>query len=843
MPATGGLRFVLLAGAGVLPTAVAAQAGSAPERAMPGTPPEVVVTAERLRGSAVGEGAPLAVLNPDAIRSLGATSITELIQRLRGLTTSSSGAEPVFLLNGRRISGFDEMRNIPPEALERTEVLPEQDAARFGFPPTVRVVNFVTRKRFRSVSAQQLAGATTDGGGETNYAEATATAIDGPRRTSLTASYFRQNPVFQSQRDLAPDPDTPFAVQGNLAAADGGSLDPRLDALAGRPIRLAALPTDPAARGRLDAYAGGAAVSDIGPYRTLVGRNDTIRVDGVLAGTLGRKVGGSLNLSMEARRVAGSNGLASAVLPVPAGSDGLPFARDLLLYRYQPDAVLRQRNVNLNLHAAATLQGQAGRWTWDVTGTHDRVRTDTRSDLGGPPGASSSDPAVAAQRVRLFGRTTTDTSVGKAVLNGPVARLPAGDALVTVNADLARSAGRARRPDAAPPRPGGPADLTRITRAASVAVEVPVASASGQLVPVPGRLSVNGRLGVTGVSDFGRLANVGYGLTWSPIRPVQLTASVSDARTPPAIGLLTDPLLFSPNTPFFDFVTGDTAVVTVTSGGNPALAPERRRITTLGVAVKPFDAREFRVNLDYLDTRVTDQTAFLGAANSDFQRAYPGRFVRDAAGRLVSADLRAVNVARETERKLRLGINLWTPLGPKPPEPPPRDASSPASTPPPPPARPRPTLYVNATGTWRLSDRLVLTPGAPVLDLLDGATLNGTEGRARWDVEGNVGGSIGPVNGGVFGRLRGAGRVASPLAASDLRFSGLFWMVLYTSLDAEKLTGRPWARRASVQVTVENLLNDRVNVRDRNGNTPNRFQGAFLDPSGRSIRLGARKLF
>ncbi len=34
----------------------------------------------------------------------------------------------------------------------------------------------------------------------------------------------------------------------------------------------------------------------------------------------------------------------------------------------------------------------------------------------------------------------------------------------------------------------------------------------------------------------------------------------------------------------------------------------------------------------------------------------------------------------------------------------------------------------------------------------------------------------------------------------------------------------------NINVTVENLLNDRINVTDRNGQTPNRFQPAYLDP-------------
>jgi len=46
-----------------------------------------------------------------------------------------------------------------------------------------------------------------------------------------------------------------------------------------------------------------------------------------------------------------------------------------------------------------------------------------------------------------------------------------------------------------------------------------------------------------------------------------------------------------------------------------------------------------------------------------------------------------------------------------------------------------------------------------------------------------------------------------------------------------------------LQFTVENLLNNRINVRDRLDRVPNRFQAAYIDPLGRSVRLGLRKLF
>ncbi len=138
---------------------------------------------------------------------------------------------------------------------------------------------------------------------------------------------------------------------------------------------------------------------------------------------------------------------------------------------------------------------------------------------------------------------------------------------------------------------------------------------------------------------------------------------------------------------------------------------------------------------------------------------------------------------------------------------------------------------------------MTLRTGLAPLDLLNGETLNGTGGRPRWEVEANIGGNIGPFNLGTYSRLQGPTRIRNDLAAADLRFSGRTWIVLYSQFDIEKFVQRPWTKRLSVQLTVENLLNDRINVTDRTGAVPNRFQPAFLDPVGRSIRLGIRKLF
>lgn len=815
---------------------------------------EIVVTGKRPRGSALGEAEPVAVLDEEAIRALGATSLSQMVQRLGSATKSANGADPVFLLNGQRISGMEEIQTLPPEAMERVEVLPEQDAARFGFPPTVRVVNFITKKHFRSLAVQQLAGATTEGGGGTEYAEATSTRIDGTRRSSLSMSYFRHNPVWQDQRAIVPDPDLLFSTAGTVTGLNGGSIDAALDALAGRPIRVATVPIDPAARGALESYTGGQRVGEgLGGYRTLLQRQDKLRAEGTLAAPLTKAVRGSLNLALEAQRNHGSNGLAPAQLRVRGASGALPFANDVLLYRYFPDTVLRQTSTTLNLHAAATLYGNVARWMWNASVTYDRVRNTDASDQGVPLDAlqasvdASGDPLAplspetAAQHVRLRSRALNKTLVSRAVANGPLVTLPAGEALVIVTADYTQASTEASLQGQA-----ASDKLQRLARrimGASVSAELPIASADRGVLEFLGRLSANGMVSVSDVSGFGRLVNASFGLSWAPRRLVQFTASVNQTRTSPTVDMLASPLVTTPNTPFFDFTTGASVQVTTVSGGNPTLKGERRRITTLGMSVEPLMGTELRVNLDYVDTQIRNQAAYLGALTSDSLAAFPDLFERDLGGALIRVDRRPVNIARESERKLRLGVNFVTRVGAPPPPVAPALLAPAQNVSPPRPPKPRPMLYGSLTTDLRLEDRLHLQPGSPALDMLDGATLSGTGGRPRWEIDANFGGSLGGASLGVYGRLQGPTRIRSGLAASDLHFSGRTWLVVYSSFDVSMVSGKRWAQKLSLQLTVENLLNNRINVSDRDGATPNRFQAAYLDPLGRSIRIGLRKLF
>ncbi|HUH24019.1 MAG TPA: Plug domain-containing protein, partial [Brevundimonas sp.] len=104
---------------------------------------EIQAVSAKRRGAALGDYEPELVLDEEQLKAYGASSIEELMTLLEPVTRSSRGGSPVFLVNGRRISGFQEIRGIPPEAIERTEILPEHTALSYGYSADQRVVNFV----------------------------------------------------------------------------------------------------------------------------------------------------------------------------------------------------------------------------------------------------------------------------------------------------------------------------------------------------------------------------------------------------------------------------------------------------------------------------------------------------------------------------------------------------------------------------------------------------------------------------------------------------------------------------------------------------------------------------
>jgi hypothetical protein len=92
-------------------------------------------------------------MDEEDIAAYGVNSISDLLDAISPQTGTGRGrgaTMPVILVNGQRITSFRELRDYPPEAIRRIEILPEEVALRFGYSPDQRVVNFILKDHFKS---------------------------------------------------------------------------------------------------------------------------------------------------------------------------------------------------------------------------------------------------------------------------------------------------------------------------------------------------------------------------------------------------------------------------------------------------------------------------------------------------------------------------------------------------------------------------------------------------------------------------------------------------------------------------------------------------------------------
>ncbi|MFL6722087.1 MAG: TonB-dependent receptor [Sphingomonas sp.] len=194
----------------VIPAEPAPSAGAgAPSPDDLGDEEDIVVTGQRARGSVVGDIPPQNVLDARDVRATGATSITELLDALApqiGSARGRGGEAPVLLLNGLRISSFRELRDIPTEAIQRVEILPEEVALKYGYRADQKVVNIVLRQRFRSTAAQVGAAVATDGGYASGTADVTRFLVQRNGRTTFNLHATGNSMLTEAERNILLDP-------------------------------------------------------------------------------------------------------------------------------------------------------------------------------------------------------------------------------------------------------------------------------------------------------------------------------------------------------------------------------------------------------------------------------------------------------------------------------------------------------------------------------------------------------------------------------------------------------------------------------------------------------------
>jgi hypothetical protein len=517
---------------------------------------------------------------------------------------------------------------------------------------------------------------------------------------------------------------------------------------------------------------------------------------------------------------------------------------------------ITQNNDSLNTRLATTLNGAISGWQWAFTGAYDRTATDTKTSV-------TADTA----------HSTASSFGGDFTINGQPLTLPAGPVSTTLRLNSSTSDFSSRSERGGSLRSG---DVHRDIGGGQVNVDLPIASRARAVLGFLGNLSLNGNLEVQRLSDFGTLNTYGFGTTWSPFSALNIVASWSDEDGAPTSQQLGNPVIVTPGVRVFDLVRGQSAIVTQINGGNPNLLADDRQVMKIGMTLRPFGETDLRLTANYTRARTRNAIESLSFPTAAIQAAFPDRFIRDADGNLITIDARPVNFFRERSDQLRWGINFSKRI---------KDSTAEqfralaaAGRLQFPGRRPDGQTGASAgTGgqrqggggrfsgrgrgggggrlqfalyhTWHFKDDVLVRPGGPFIDLLNGGSTGRGGGQPRHEIEAQAG----ITRNGLGARLSATWQSgttvqgASGLAGDDLRFGSLATVNfrLFANLGGmpKVIADHPWLRGSRVTVSIDNLFNERQRVRDATGMTPVNYQPDLLDPLGRTIRISFRKLF
>ncbi|HKX88514.1 MAG TPA: TonB-dependent receptor, partial [Sphingopyxis sp.] len=330
---------------------------------------EIVVTAPRLAGQLDTDIKAEAELDEAAIASYGVSNVSELLDALAPQTRSGRGrgiGRPIILVNGRRIGGFGEVRNLPPEAIAKVEVFPEEVALQYGYSADERVVNMVLKPNFRQIAVEGEGGIPTQGGRFQSEIEPSFLAIGENGRLNINTGWEHKSMLLESERNLDYASDEAGQALAAGAAARsllGASDEYRIDATIQRSLNKV---TDASVNVRFD-------------------QTDTLSLLGPGAGG----VSDPLERDSRSRNLtttASINGMLGdwrwSVSGNYADADQMTLTDRIGAARDRFDSSQQTFGANANLSGTVT-DGWAGPIRLSMTGSYSGLRFDSRSDRSG----------------------------------------------------------------------------------------------------------------------------------------------------------------------------------------------------------------------------------------------------------------------------------------------------------------------------------------------------------------------------------------------------------------------------------------------------------------------------
>ncbi|MFN2100151.1 TonB-dependent receptor [Altererythrobacter sp. MF3-039] len=777
---------------------------------------QIVVFGERLRGQLDVEQAPILELNEADIEAVGATSITDLIAAIAPQTGSArgrGGGRPVFLVSGIQLGSFRELRSYPPEALARVEVLPEEVAQRFGFPPDRRVVNLILKDNYASKEIEFEFEGPDRGDYTALEQEFSLVSISNGGRLNLNLEANQVSFLTEAERDV-------IQTEGTLPD------------LAGDP--------DPA------------------QFRSLVPKSFKFEASANWAKAFlesGSSL--SLNANYELADRRSLSGLNSVLLTAPDGTSALR--------TFASGTPLERESVSNTFSTSGSWNRPLGDFrltaTFDGSLTDSDTRIDRRFDTSGleadaaagvlPLGAalpSDADNGFDRAESRIWSLDS------KTTLQGTLLDLPAGE--LTSTLDMGYNWDRIESSDT---RSDGDTRLTRGEWEAGVNLVLPVTSRRNGFLDAIGSISLNAQAGINHLSDFGTLTDWSTGLTWSPWSNLDLQVTYVRNEVAPSLGELGNPEIVNLNVPIFDFVNGETVLATIISGGNPDLVAETQSDWRFSANWELPFWDNTRASLEYVRNRSSEVTSTFPVLTPEIEAAFPDRVTRDASGQLLALDRRPVTFARKRANRLVFGLSTRGSFG----EPSMRDGAPPSGEGQgrrgagrgPGGGNPLATqfgrdgrgrYFFSLNHTLELDNSILIAEGGPLLDLLEGDALNDF-GQARHATSMEAGMFRNGMGLRLSGRYTGKARIdGSGLpGSSDLAFGDLATLDVRIFADLGRVLSKNegWLKGFRVSLRADNVFDGRRRATDDSGDVPLRYQPLLIDPTGRYLGIDFRKIF
>lgn len=795
----------------------------------------VVAGVRNLPGSVIGDITPELSISPREIRAYGAASVTELLDALAPQLTSGqgSGGRPVVLINGGRVTGFAEIRDLPTEAIARVDILPEEVSLKYGYPADQKVVNFVLRQRFKATLAEASGSTPTqDGGGQSAMAHGSVLNILRGQRLMLDARLTDTQPIYEGDRDI-----------------EGGE----------------------------------------GDLRTLTSDTTALSLNGVYARPLGEGVNGTINAGLDFTDSQGKLGLS-------------PFSDDALLRRSETTS---GRLAAAAAGAYGGWQwSYTGGLTQDVAKSStdrdfsgvpytDRTKSTTttaQSDIvlnralwELPAGkvsttltarASATRFESEADRLGVSTSNTLDRNIGQLQANVDVPLIRAGEGLgehlgkLSANVNL----GYQNLSDFGDLQTLGgglnwtPIKPLRVLASFTRTDQAPTMNQLGDpLTATPGVRVFDFQTGqtveVTRVSgglstlDASQRDTFKLGVTYKPWDKLNLNfqANYVSTRTDDAIAA---------------FPSASTQI--------EAAFPDRFVRNAAGeltlIDARPVNfARQSRDELRYGFTysRPVGPQPTPEQIAAMRQRFQAERQAQQAQGQ--QAQGQQAQGQRPQGQQGQGQQSQGQRQGEGPPDGPP-----PGEGPPPGggmggsgggmggggfggpggggprmggfgPGGPRNGVFqVGLYHTVAFKDEVEIRPGVPTLDLLDGGALGSGGGSPRHQVDLQANYTRGGLGVAANAKWQSATKVVGLTAADDLEFSDLTTvnLRLFADLGMQPIAReQKWLRGMRATLSVDNLFDERQDVKTPQGTTPISYQPDLMDPVGRSVKFTVRKLF